>query len=277
MGLNSFLPDYFLREVHHVAVRTSLSETFRKFCSFDMSSIPWIRNLFRLRTIFDRKNEEPFHLTLRDAYQKGGFILLEEIPGKELVVGAIGKFWRPAIAFKKVNACEYADFHREGFAKVAWSLRCEPRIGGGTLCSFELRVGANDAISAVKMRTYYSFIGPFSRRIRRTINRFFEKELDSVFAGELTRTLPGDSIIENPSGTMTDGITIEAPPEAIWPWLMQMGCLRGGWYSYDWLDNAGVQSSKQIIEDWQDLKEGDSLNWTPQADAGCFVMRVEPF
>jgi proline iminopeptidase len=87
--------------------------------------------------------------------------------------------------------------------------------------------------------------------------------------------LPGDSLIDIPTDSFTHAITIEAPVSAIWPWLMQMGCLRGGWYSYDWLDNAGVESSKKIIEGLQDLKEGDALNWTPQADAGCFVMQVE--
>ncbi len=275
MGLNSFLPDYFLCEVHHLALRSSPAETFRKFCEFDMCEIPWIRNLFELRTILDRKKSLS-HLTLRDAYQNGEFILLEEIPDEELVVGAVGKFWRPSIAFKKIDPSAYAEFHKAGFAKVAWSLRCEPRIGGGTLSTFELRVGANDSISAAKMRAYYSLIGPFSRKIRTTINRLMEKLLDNAFADESTRSLPGDSLIGVPSDSFTHGITIEAPCEAIWPWLMQMGCLRAGWYSYDWLDNAGVHSSMQIIENWQNLKEGDFLNWTPQADASCFVMRVEP-
>jgi proline iminopeptidase len=201
---------------------------------------------------------------------------LEEADSEELVVGAIGKFWRPAIIFKKVKPSEYAKFHEEGFAKVAWSLRCERRIGGGTLCTFELRVGANDSISAAKMKAYYSIIGPLSRQIRRKVNSLLEIHLDSYFVDEPTRELPGDSFIEFPTDSFTHAITIEAPVEAIWPWLMQMGCLRGGWYSYDWLDNAGVASSKKIVESLQDLKEGDVLNWTPQADAACFVMQVEP-
>jgi proline iminopeptidase len=275
MRLDSYLPDYFLREVHHLAVRTSPSETFNKFCDFDMSRIPWIRNLFRMRTLFDRKKESFVRLTLRDAYKEGGFILLEESQN-EIVVGAIGKFWRPSIAFKKIEPSEYANFHNPGYAKVAWSFRCEPRFGGGTLATFELRVGANDSLSAGKMKAYYSFIGPFSRKIRKTVTRTIGKQLDSFFSDEKSRNLPGDSFIAEPSATITHGVTIEAPPEAIWPWLMQMGCLRGGWYSYDWLDNAGVPSLTEIVENWQNLKVGDALNWTPQADAGCFVMRVEP-
>ncbi|HSE42346.1 MAG TPA: hypothetical protein VLH08_16390 [Acidobacteriota bacterium] len=276
MRLNSYLPDYFLREVHHLAVRTSPAETFKTFCEFDMSSIPWIRSLFKLRTIFDTKKGETSRLCLRDAYEKGGFVLLEEVKDEEIVVGAIGKFWRPAIAFKKIQSEEYAKFRKEGFAKVAWSLRCEPRIGGGTLCTFELRVGANDSITAGKMKAYYSLIGPFSRKIRKTVTSLLETQLHSFFEDESSRKLPGDTLIEIPAASFTHAITIEAPVEAIWPWLMQMGCLRGGWYSYDWLDNAGVESAKEIVESLQNLNEGDVLNWTPQADAACFVMRVEP-
>jgi proline iminopeptidase len=276
MRLNSYLPNYFLREVHYMAVQSSPSETFKIFTQFNMSGIPWIKNLFRLRTVLDGKNKGPVHLTLRDAYENGDFILLEEAPDEELVVGAVGKFWRPSIAFKKLDRSQYALFQDAGFAKVAWSFRCEPRIGGGTLATFELRVGANDTVSAGKMKAYYSLIGPFSRMIRKTVTKRVEKQLNSFFADEKSRALPGDGLIAEPSASITHGITIEAPPEAIWPWLMQMGCLRGGWYSYDWLDNAGVRSSTQIVAEWQNLKEGDSLNWTPQADAGCFVMRVEP-
>ena len=275
MSLNSFLPDHFLREVHYLAVGSSPEETYQAICDFDMSGVPWIGSLFKLRTIFDKKKSDPGHLTLRDAYRNGGFVLLQEVPDRELTVGAIGMIWRPAIAFKKVEASEYASFHKPGFAKVAWSLRCEPRFNGGTFCSLEVRVGATDFISATKMRSYYSMIGPFSRAIRRSVFARFRKRFGNVLSDETTRNLPGDSLIANPIVSCTDGIYIAASPEAIWPWLVQMGCLRAGWYSYDFLDNAAVASSTQIVPEWQNLIEGDSLNWTPQADHGCFVNSID--
>jgi hypothetical protein len=275
MLLNFFLPDYFLREVHHLAVRSSPAETYQAICGFDMSEVSWINSLFRLRTVLDKKKSTSSHLTLRDAYRNGGFVLLNEIPDQELIVGAIGKIWRPAIAFKKVDSFEYADFHQPGFAKVAWSLQCEPRISGGTFCSFEVRVGATDSVSAAKMRGYYSLIGPFSRAIRRSVFAFFKRKFGNALVDESVRNLPGDSVIGIPIASSTDGIYIEAPPDAIWPWLLQMGCLRAGWYSYDFLDNAAVPSSNHIVTEWQNLAEGDSLNWTPQEDHGCFVNSID--
>jgi hypothetical protein len=277
MSLNFFLPDYFLREVHHLALRSSPKETYQAICDFDMSGVPWINGLFRLRTVLDKKKSTSSHLTLRDAYRNGGFILLDEIPDQQLIVGAIGKIWRPAIAFKKVDSFDYANFHQPGFAKVAWSLKCEPRIAGGTFCSFEVRVGATDSISAAKMRSCYSLIGPFSRAIRRSIFARFRKKFGSVLADEPTRSLAGDNLITTPVAMCTDGIYIEAPPDAIWPWLLQMGCLRAGWYSYDFLDNAAVPSSNHVVAEWQNLSEGDSLNWTPQEDHGCFVNSIDRY
>jgi hypothetical protein len=54
-------------------------------------------------------------------------------------------------------------------------------------------------------------------------------------------------------------VTIDAPPEKVWPWLVQMGLDRGGFYSYDRLDNEGQPSATTIIPELQDLQEGDEM------------------
>ena len=56
-------------------------------------------------------------------------------------------------------------------------------------------------------------------------------------------------------------ITIEASPEQVWPWLVQMGWDRGGWYSWDLLDDAGRRSATEVHPDWQDLAIGDQLKF----------------
>src|SRR6478672_4244582 len=53
---------------------------------------------------------------------------------------------------------------------------------------------------------------------------------------ERTRAMPGDDVITDPTSGAMQAVTVEAPPQDIWPWLMQMGYQRGGLYSYDWLD-----------------------------------------
>ena len=56
---------------------------------------------------------------------------------------------------------------------------------------------------------------------------------------EESKALPGDDLVPTPKGIITRGITIDAPPEAVWPWLVQMGYGRAGWYSYDRMDMKG--------------------------------------
>ena len=76
---------------------------------------------------------------------------------------------------------------------------------------------------------------------------------------EIRRVMPGDEIQSTPVFNATRAITIQARPEAIWPWLVQIGYRRAGWYGYDWIDNDGVPSSTQILPKWQQLKVGDSI------------------
>jgi hypothetical protein len=63
----------------------------------------------------------------------------------------------------------------------------------------------------------------------------------------VSRSQPGDELVTRPSFNATRAITIAAPPEEIWPWLIQVGLTRAGWYSYNILDNLGHPSARHII------------------------------
>ncbi len=80
---------------------------------------------------------------------------------------------------------------------------------------------------------------------------------------ELAMVLPGDDIVARPNMDSTRAITINASPEDIWPWLVQLGKGRGGLYSYDWLDIAfkvlDKPSSETILQEHQGIKEGDVI------------------
>ena len=63
---------------------------------------------------------------------------------------------------------------------------------------------------------------------------------------EVARAMPGDDVVKHPTFDATRAVTIQARPEEIWPWLVQMGVKRAGWYSYDWLDNLGTPQCRAI-------------------------------
>jgi hypothetical protein len=79
---------------------------------------------------------------------------------------------------------------------------------------------------------------------------------------EVRMALPGDELVPDPGYEHTRAVTIHAPAEAVWPWLAQIGQGRGGFYSYDWLENlAGcdIHSADRIHPEWQAVKPGDPL------------------
>lgn len=94
--------------------------------------------------------------------------------------------------------------------------------------------------------------------------------------GEDTRPLPGDELLPDARGQRTHAITVRAQPEEVWPWLVQMGCQRAGFYSVDVLDNAWHRSAREIHPELQHLAVGDMIPATPSGSAGFEVLRVDP-
>jgi hypothetical protein len=76
---------------------------------------------------------------------------------------------------------------------------------------------------------------------------------------EIHRPMPGDEMLPDPGFNATRAVTIDASPEEIWPWLVQIGYQRAGFYSYDRLDNSGIPSADSIMSEYQDLVSGDSI------------------
>lgn len=94
---------------------------------------------------------------------------------------------------------------------------------------------------------------------------------------EARRVMAGDNLISDAILISTRAIDINVGPEMVWPWLAQMGQGRGGFYSYDWLENLvglGIHNSNQIIPDLQNLKPGDLIPFW--RGAGVNVVVAEP-
>jgi len=106
------------------------------------------------------------------------------------------------------------------------------------------------AFAALVGVTYITRIGPWQRRWGST-------------PGEVAMTMPGDDLLPTRAGQTTRAVTIGAPPSAIWPWLVQIGYGRAGWYSYDRIDNDGRTSATRIVPELQDLHVGDRIEMVP--------------
>jgi hypothetical protein len=93
---------------------------------------------------------------------------------------------------------------------------------------------------------------------------------------EVGRSMPGDDDVPRPTFNATRGVTVSARPEQIWPWLVQIGVGRAGWYSYDWLDNLGRHSAERILPEFQYLAVGDIIPMSPDGKHGNVVKAFEP-
>jgi len=87
--------------------------------------------------------------------------------------------------------------------------------------------------------------------------------------------LPGDELVVGPVLSLTHAVTIAAAPADVWPWLTQMGAGRAGWYSYDWLDNGGVGSARELVGSLVHVEVGDVMLALPGATDAFVVVRVD--
>jgi len=96
---------------------------------------------------------------------------------------------------------------------------------------------------------------------------------------EVRAALPGDELVAEPVTQATRGMTVNAPPGQVWPWVVQLGADRAGFYSYDWLENLfglGIHSAGRVVADWQQRATGDLVYADAAGTGGWYVMQVVP-
>ncbi|NOH02682.1 MAG: hypothetical protein HND47_12340 [Chloroflexi bacterium] len=88
---------------------------------------------------------------------------------------------------------------------------------------------------------------------------------------EAVRPLPGDDIVKKTHFIATRAVTIHAPPSEVWKWIVQIGSARAGWYSIDWIDNGGRESSRVILPEFQKIEQDYFIPFTPDQKNGMWV------
>jgi hypothetical protein len=279
--LDSLIPKPAMVEVDTAELAVDASRAWTAVRALDLAQSTFVRTLFTVRTIPDRLKGRQAQLRLRlddlvSTPDEPGFQVLAEDSPHEIAVGAIGKVWRPVIPFVHVpDAAAFAAFSQESYIKVAWALRVVAEGEWTSRVEFELRVVATDDDAWKKFTRYFRLIGPGSHFIRRVLLAQLVRDLGTPEAVQNERALPGDELIPDAVGQFTHSVVIGAPPDTIWPWLVQMGCQRAGFYSIDWLDNAGVPSAREIRLDLQQLHVGDRIPARPTSDDHFEVLRIE--
>jgi hypothetical protein len=233
--------------------------------------------------------------TFMETLVEGGTLVLRDDAPREVITGSAAQLHRVHQAPQRFDNWEaFEAFDDPGYEKLFMSVRVAPTGRAGE--HWLVLEHATQALSpraerqfarywrvikpmgafvtwlllrAVRRRAERSAVGPLgSRRLWRSVR---------ATTDERARTLPGDERIPQAIDTLTHGVTIRRPAREVWPWLVQMGAgSRGGWYSYDWLDNGRKPSASRIVPDLQHPAIGTIFPALPGVAEGFTLLAMEP-
>lgn len=150
-----------MREHHETVVEAEPDRTYRAIWQVDFARSRVVRLLFAVRGLPWRGR-----LGLEDL-TRIGFVILGEEPGREIVLGLTGRFWRLRGDLQPVGSVEFFSHSAPGVARAVWSFTVEPAMEGVSNLSTETRVLTIDPAARRAFRRYWRVIGPFSALIRR--------------------------------------------------------------------------------------------------------------
>lgn len=170
MILDSFLPDADVSEHHELVIPAPRRAVYRAIWEADLAAHPVIRALLALRSLPARlgntspgpRQRRPITLSV---ILQHGFQLLAEEPEREVVLGVVGRFWRPLDTIVPFDPAAFTGPLAPGLAKAAWNFAVADE-GTGTLLSTQTRVACADAASLRRFKLYWTVVGPFSGLIR---------------------------------------------------------------------------------------------------------------
>jgi hypothetical protein len=176
--LDHFLPVYDEHEVHSIAIGARPEAIHRALFEVTPAEIPLFRTLLTLRGL--RRPGASARRPLIAGAQEGGFTILADEPGRELVLGVIGRFWglRDRAIRPIRSALDFTAFAEPGFARAAMNFLIEPLDAESCRVTTETRVQATDARARRAFRLYWTVVHPGSALIRRLWLRALERRAE---------------------------------------------------------------------------------------------------
>jgi hypothetical protein len=160
--LDCFMPSYEVVERHHARVAAPADVTLEVAATMDLFQLPLVRAIFRGRELIlgATPDERPRPRGLLAEVQALGWVVLEQIPGREIVVGAVTKPWEANVTFRSVPSDQFAAFAEPDYVKIAWTLRADPIGDRESIFRTETRVLATSSSARARFRRYWAFLSP---------------------------------------------------------------------------------------------------------------------
>lgn len=171
MLIDSFAPRPDATEIHKLEIAATRETVYQALWTTDLGDSLIIKGLLALRSlpafILSRKcrPRASRKITLQTMIDVG-FGQLAEEPGREIVLGIMGRFWRPTGNTQPFNREDFLRPVPAGIARAVWNFTVEEAAANRTILSTETRITCGDKASRMKFRAYWLFVRPFSGLIR---------------------------------------------------------------------------------------------------------------
>jgi len=169
--LDEFMPTYDVVDRHRTHVQAPPEVTFAAACEIELQASPLVRAIFKGRELL--LGTTPDHVDrprgLVALTESLGWGVLAELPGREVIIGAVTQPWEANVVFRHVAPQVFSDFHEPGYVKIAWTLRADPAGDQHSVFRTETRAIATDLDARIRFRRYWSFLSPGITLIRRTM------------------------------------------------------------------------------------------------------------
>ena len=192
--LDRFMGDYEVVERHEIRVAAPAEITFSAACDMELEDSLIIRSIFKARELvmggIAAEKAQPRGLV--EQTKALGWRALAEIPGREIVMGAVTQPWMPNPIFRPVPPDAFAAFQERDYVKIVWNLRADPVGPVESIFTTETRAATTDTAARAKFRVYWSFASPGIWLIRRLTLAPLRQEAERRFRRGIV-TLAHDS------------------------------------------------------------------------------------
>ncbi len=160
--LDRFMPSYEVVERHHIRVAAPADITLDVAATMELFQLPLVRAIIKGRELLlgARPAARPQPRGLLAEVQAMGWVVLAEIPGREIVVGAVTKPWEPNVTFRSLAPDTFRAFAEPDYVKIAWTLRADPMAEHESIFRTETRVVTTSPAARARFRRYWAFLSP---------------------------------------------------------------------------------------------------------------------
>jgi hypothetical protein len=160
--LDRFMPRYEIADRHQIRVAAPAAVTLDAARDADLQASPVVRTIIRAREVIFGATpvvrRRPRGLLAET--QSLGWGVLADVPGREVVVGAVTKPWEANVTFRALPPDQFTSFNEPGYVKIAWTIRADPVTATESVFRTETRAIATDSVARSKFRRYWSFLAP---------------------------------------------------------------------------------------------------------------------